>query len=183
VGGRPLRPEVATQRTSTGPTATGDEGDFPGNLVDNEEGETNYYDPTQLNKHVRERHVWSPVKLKQLRNYSFNVLPNYIKGRQRDTMEILTATSGTSSTHSSAGCQLSIAIARTSPSSAEPQLSDLPGFFFAAMPSSVHRGSQQARRGWGPPRQGGPADRSCIVLLSNRTLPKVVEATQKSKLR
>jgi hypothetical protein len=37
-----------------------DEGDFPGNLVDDEEGETDYYDPTQLNKHVRDRHVGSP---------------------------------------------------------------------------------------------------------------------------
>jgi hypothetical protein len=74
-----------------------------------------------------------PVKFKQLHNYSFKVLPKSMKGRQRDTKEILTKRSGTSSTHSGAGCQLSIAIARTNPSSAEPQLGDPTGFFFAAM--------------------------------------------------
>jgi hypothetical protein len=35
-----------------------DEEDFPGNLVDDEEGETDYYDPTQLNEHV-----WSPCEV------------------------------------------------------------------------------------------------------------------------
>jgi hypothetical protein len=85
-GDRLLRPKVAAQRTSTGLTATcgvsvsssscatflstscrvhgrtvvRDEGDFPSGLVDDEEGETNYYDPTHLNKHVRDCHVWSP---------------------------------------------------------------------------------------------------------------------------
>jgi hypothetical protein len=67
--------------------------------------------------------------------FKFNVLPKSMKGRQRDTMDILTTTSGTSSTHSGAGCQLLTTIARMSPSSAEPQLSDPPGFFFAAMPA------------------------------------------------
>jgi hypothetical protein len=46
-----------------------DKGDFPGVRVDEEEGETDYYDPTQLSKHVRDRQVWSPVKFKQLHNY------------------------------------------------------------------------------------------------------------------
>jgi hypothetical protein len=33
----------------------------PGNLVDSEEWEANYYDPkSQLKEHVRDRHVWSP---------------------------------------------------------------------------------------------------------------------------
>jgi hypothetical protein len=41
-------------------TVVRDEGDFPDGLVDNEEGETNYYDPTQLNKHVRDCHLSSP---------------------------------------------------------------------------------------------------------------------------
>jgi hypothetical protein len=36
-----------------------EEGDFLDNLMDNKEWET-YYDQMQLNKHVRDRHVWSP---------------------------------------------------------------------------------------------------------------------------
>jgi hypothetical protein len=36
-----------------------DEGDFPGVLEDDEEWEI-YYDRVQLNKHMRDRHVWSP---------------------------------------------------------------------------------------------------------------------------
>jgi uncharacterized protein YfkK (UPF0435 family) len=36
-----------------------DEEDFPDNLVNDKEWET-YYDQTQLNKHVRDRHAWSP---------------------------------------------------------------------------------------------------------------------------
>jgi uncharacterized protein YfkK (UPF0435 family) len=36
-----------------------DEEDFPDNLVDDKERET-YYNQTQLNKLVRDRHVWSP---------------------------------------------------------------------------------------------------------------------------
>jgi hypothetical protein len=35
-----------------------DKGDFPDNLVDDEEGETDYNDPTQVN--MRDHHVWSP---------------------------------------------------------------------------------------------------------------------------
>jgi hypothetical protein len=32
----------------------------PGDLVDDEEWEADYYNPTQLNKLIRDRHVWSP---------------------------------------------------------------------------------------------------------------------------
>jgi hypothetical protein len=141
-GDQLLRLEAAAQRTSTGPTATSgvsvssssftifsldimpspwrtvvrDKGDFPRGHVDYEEGETDYYNPTQLKEHMRARQVWSPVKFKQLRNYLFNVLPKSMEECRRDTREILT-TSSTSRTHSSTGCQLSIAIATTSPSS------------------------------------------------------------------
>jgi hypothetical protein len=37
-----------------------DKEDFPDSLLDNEEGKTDYYDPTQLNEHVRDCHEWSP---------------------------------------------------------------------------------------------------------------------------
>jgi hypothetical protein len=76
-----------------------------------------------------------PVKFKQLHNFSFNILPKSMKGRRRDTKEIMTTTSSTCSTHSGNGCLLLTTIARTNPSSAEPQLSDPPGFFFSAMPA------------------------------------------------
>jgi hypothetical protein len=31
--------------------------------VDDEDGETDYYDPMQLNLQVRDRHVWSPFEV------------------------------------------------------------------------------------------------------------------------
>jgi hypothetical protein len=40
-------------------TVVRDKGDFPNNLVKDKEWE-NYYDRAQLNKHVRDCHVWSP---------------------------------------------------------------------------------------------------------------------------
>jgi hypothetical protein len=48
---------------------------------------------------------------------------------------ILTMTSGTSSTHSGAGCQLSKNSLGQVLATAETQISDQPGFFFAAMPN------------------------------------------------
>jgi hypothetical protein len=37
----------------------GDEGDFLDNLLEDEEWEI-YYNRAQLNKHVRDRHMWGP---------------------------------------------------------------------------------------------------------------------------
>jgi hypothetical protein len=90
----------------------GDKGAFFGDLVEDEEWEI-YYNRAQLNKDVWDRHVRSPLKVQAAAQLLVNVL----------TKEILTTTNGTSSTHSGAGCQLSLTIARTSPSSARPQLS------------------------------------------------------------
>jgi hypothetical protein len=39
-----------------------DKGDFPDNLVEEEEWGT-YYNQTQLNEHVRDRHAWSPPEV------------------------------------------------------------------------------------------------------------------------
>jgi hypothetical protein len=49
------------------------EGDFPSGLVDEEEGETNYYYPRwQLNKQARD---WSLLKFKRLRDFYWDVCP------------------------------------------------------------------------------------------------------------
>jgi hypothetical protein len=106
------------------------------------------------------------VKFKQLRNYLFNVLPKSMKGQRRDTKEILTTRSGTSSTHSGAGCQLLIAIARTSPSSAEPQLSDPPGFFFAAMPTkrTSQKSASEEGLGTASARRTSRPKLHCLVI-------------------
>jgi hypothetical protein len=86
-GDRLLRPKVAAQQTSRGPTTTcgvsesssgratslltscqvhertvvRDKGNLPDNLVEDKEWET-YYDRAQLNKNVWDRHVWSPCE-------------------------------------------------------------------------------------------------------------------------
>jgi hypothetical protein len=55
----------------------------PGNLVDKEEWEANYYDPnSQLNKSVWDRHVWSPPEVQAAAQLLFRHLAKSMKGRR-----------------------------------------------------------------------------------------------------
>jgi hypothetical protein len=49
----------------------------PGNLVDNEEWEADYYDPkSQLKERVKDCMCGVPMGSKQLHNFSFDILPS-----------------------------------------------------------------------------------------------------------
>jgi hypothetical protein len=55
----------------------------PGNLVDSEEWEADYYNPKlQLNEQrVRDRHVWSPCEVQAAARLLFRHLAKSMKGR------------------------------------------------------------------------------------------------------